>query len=147
MDQPVGTVLSVSDHSAVVRVRGPVCARCASGKGCGAGLVGSSRAPLRVEAAIADGVTVRVGERVVLGLEDGRLLRAAGYLYGLPLAGLLAASGLAFLAGIDSDALVVAFALSGLAAGATLGRTLVRRDACVRRLMPTIDAKVTGAGT
>ena len=82
---------------------------------------------------------VAVGDRVRLAVAGSSLVRAASYLYGAPLLGLLAAAALAYLpAGDGNDAVGVIWALTGLAAGGLAGAALARRDACFRGMTPTI---------
>ena len=82
MDSPRGRILSVHADAAppyaVVEIDGaPGCARCASGKGCGAGVLAGDERLLSVEALIANGLAVREGDRVSIQLAQKNLLRAA----------------------------------------------------------------------
>lgn len=145
VDQPIGTVVSVSDREAVVRVASTVCPRCASGRGCGAGLVGPSKRNVTLTARIAEGERIAVGARVLLSLESTSLVRAALCLYGAPLAGLLLGSGLALLLlEAASDAAALLWGAAGLATGAVVGRVWSRRDPCISSATPTISAEPQG---
>ena len=142
VNDPIGTVLAVRHRDALVRVDSEICPRCAAGKGCGAGLFGQSKARVELTLPIADGLEIAVGERVTLSLKPSDLARAALFLYGLPLGGLLLASGLAFLVLEDpSDATALAWASVGLATGIVAGGVRARRDPCLSRLRPTISGR------
>lgn len=126
MDNPTGRVLAVdlekSRPSATVEVLSAIsCERCASGKGCGAGLLGTSRGSRSVEALIAPGIAVSVGDDVSIEMAPHRLLRAALAVYGLPLGGALLGAGMAYLSGL-SDLQSAVAGLGGIAAGFLLAR-------------------------
>lgn len=142
MDAPLGTVTSVHDGIASVSVDSGACPRCAAGRGCGAGLAGSTtRRQIRVPLDASMGV--RAGDRVRLSLASGSLWRAAAYAYGLPLAGLVLTPGAAWWLGlVEGDRQAVLLALIGVAAGAWAGRLMLARDACLQRLAPVIAGRV-----
>jgi sigma-E factor negative regulatory protein RseC len=102
-----------------------ICPRCAAGTGCGAGLFGRRKAPGVIAVSVADDDSLCTGSPVTIGLGEHTLLRAALRLYGLPLAGLAAASLAAGLAGAG-DLAAGAAALAGLAAGIGLARFRLR---------------------
>lgn len=84
-----GTVIAVDSHHTLVRFADAgQCAACAAGKGCGAGifnrLIQRGEPELRL-AGPSGGSAPRVGDQVLVGLEDGVLLRAAVITYGVPL--------------------------------------------------------------
>lgn len=136
MNSQVGSVVSVDVDSGVVIVRpeSPVaCARCAAGRGCGAGLTTASVRDLSLP--LEPGATVpAAGDRVALTLPSGSLLRAASVVYGWPL---LAAVGMTIAGSMltESDAILGLFALAGLGAGFLLAR----RQANRRCLMPSVS--------
>jgi sigma-E factor negative regulatory protein RseC len=91
--------------------------------GCGTAVLGrlfsnNPRGPLRVD----NPIQARPGERVMIGVGDGMLLRAAATAYLLPLAGFVTGAlvGRVSLAGGDAGA--VLGALGGLAVGWVLAR-------------------------
>ena len=146
MHHPEGQVLSLDASSdpahAVVEVAAAFrCERCASGKGCGAGLLAGEAAPRRVEALVARQLELRVGDRVRLELAGESVLRAAGLVYGLPLAGALAGAGLAWWSGAG-DAGAALAALAGGVAGIATGRRRLRREACLRQFRPLVTARL-----
>jgi sigma-E factor negative regulatory protein RseC len=117
------TVVAVEPETATVIVQPdqPVaCARCAAGRGCGAGVFSRTVGTISVTMA-EDAPLPANGERVNLVLESGGLLRGAGIVYGLPLAGALFAAPLAA-AAVESDAAVAVAALVGLIVGALVAR-------------------------
>ena len=145
MDSPGGRVLTIHDDASPRRAEvevtsAPRCARCASGRGCGAGLVGKDGRLRRVDALIPAGCEVSVGDEVHIELTPDSVLGAALIVYGLPLGGALVGAGAAYLGGLGDTAAAM-IALAGLLLGALLGRMRVRRDQCLSRFTPTIVAR------
>lgn len=141
MTDPVATVISIVDGRARVEMADrSACPRCAAGKGCGAGMPGSTRSAVALTVRVAEGLTVAAGDRVTLSLAPADLVRAALFAYGAPLAGLLLFSGSAYLL-IDplADALALGFAIFGLLTGGFTGHALARRDGCVSQMSPSIS--------
>ncbi len=148
MDNPQGRVLAVhSDdrpaHAVVEVAESFRCARCASGRGCGAGVFATG-GPRQVEALLLPGVTVGTGDEVRLELAPDNVLRAAGIVYGLPLLGAGIGAAMAWGAGAG-DAGASLLALLGLGAGFLLGRRRLSQASCLRRFTPTITARVGSA--
>ena len=146
MDSPRGQILSVYADAtppyAVVEIAAsPGCARCASGKGCGAGVLAGDERPRSVEALIAHGLAVREGDRVSIELAPKNLLRAALIVYGLPLTGAIAASATAYLLGASEPA-AVAMALVGAVLGSLVGRLRLREARCLRDFTPTVTERL-----
>lgn len=146
MQHPEGQVLSVDVSAepvhAVVEVAASFrCARCASGKGCGAGLIAGDGAPRRVDALVDRQLEVRVGDRVRLELSPDNVLRAAGVVYGLPLCGALGGAALAWWSGAG-DAGAALAAIAGVVAGIATGRWRLRRGNCLRQFRPLVTARL-----
>jgi sigma-E factor negative regulatory protein RseC len=118
------------------------CARCASGKGCGAGLLGDDGSPRRVEALLGDLPDLRAGDKVVLDLAPQDLLRASALVYGLPLGGAMVGAAVAWLLGAADDGVAMA-ALAGAVIGILVARLRLRRRDCLQRFMPVITARVS----
>ena len=142
MENPRGTVIALSSDAPARRARvevlpGPRCARCAAGRGCGAGLPGDGGRPRYVEARIASGVEVHEGDHVRLALEPESLLRASKLVYGLPLGGALLAAAAAHVAGLADPAAVLA-ALLGVAGGFGIARRRLQLAGCLQEFTPTI---------
>lgn len=141
MSDAIATVISLADGTARVEIADrSICPRCAAGKGCGAGIFGSSRASIALTVRVAAGLKIAVGDQVTLSLAPADLVHAALYVYGAPLGGLLLASGMAYLL-VDplTDALALGFSVFGLLAGGIVGRFLARRDECVSQMSPSIS--------
>ena len=142
MESAIGTVSSVAEGVATLVVAAPItCHRCAAGRGCGAGLLGSNEKPRRVETSIPAGMTLAVGDQVRLTVAPRHLLRAAILAYGLPLISMLVFVAIAWGFGAaDSDLLAVAFALTGLVAGFLLSRRLFAAEAACEQFVPVIES-------
>ncbi len=143
MDSPVGKIVSVTDGQATVFVdSAPNCARCAAGKGCGAGLLTGGNRSRLIDVQITPGLDLKVGDDVKLTLAPSHLLRAAVFAYGLPLLGVVVASGIAwFLNETLHEHFAVILAIGGLLTGAMIGRHYLNKDGCLRNLVPTIDER------
>ena len=146
MKSPEARVIAVRECDGPRRVLVEVsasfsCARCASGKGCGAGLLGDDGSPRRVEALPGDLADLRAGDKVILDLSPQDLLRASALVYGLPLIGALVGAAVAWLLGAGDDVAAMA-ALAGAAVGILAARLRVRRGECLQRFMPVVTARV-----
>ena len=146
MEQATGHVIALETGSASLRAEVEVsaavaCARCASGRGCGAGLLGASEKNRRVHALIAAGVDVHEGDEVRIELSPLQLLRASWLAYGLPLVAAVIATGVAYLFGLDDFYAVVA-AVVGMAAGLVVARRQLASASCLYRFTPTIVARL-----
>lgn len=122
-------VTQAGDDGVWVKALGPEsCPRCAEGRGCGGGvlgrLIGSQRPALRVDGRI-DGL--RSGDTVVVGIDEGALMRASLWVYLVPLLGMFAAGAFAHLVLQAHDVLVAGFGIAGLAAGFALTRRAGQR--------------------
>ena len=143
MDSPVGRIVSVAPGHATVMVDAAlVCARCAAGKGCGAGLLtGASRSRL-IDVSVTPGMDLKPGDDVRLTLAPSHLLRAAVLAYGMPLAGVIIALGIAWIMSRTlNDVLAVTLAICGLVAGALFGRHFLNQDDCLKHLVPTVSER------
>jgi positive regulator of sigma E activity len=146
-----GTVVSIVRDSQGLRATvdvdtSVVCPRCASGKGCGAGIFSSTGKTRRIEAILSDSANIAEGDSVHLTLESRSLLRAAWIVYGWPLLG--AATG-ALLANINAlgDAMAAGAALAGLALGVTLARANLGRKACLSQFVPIASHQPGASGS
>ena len=146
MKNPRGRVIAVNDTAAsphaLVEVSAVVeCARCAEGKGCGAGLLGSSAGSRRVDALITADLKVSAGDEVSLELAPKNLLRASLIVYGGPLSGAIVAALIAYAAGL-SDSYAALAAIAGLTAGLLLARRHLRSAGCLRRYTPMVVEQI-----
>ncbi|MBT8106705.1 MAG: SoxR reducing system RseC family protein [Gammaproteobacteria bacterium] len=150
MDTVQGTVLSVThvdDVSRAVLDVDPqqICARCAAGKGCGAGVFGSGAQRRQLTARVTDGLDVREGLTVEVAMGPGGLLKTASTAYGYPLVGGLAGTAAARVAELGDTAAALA-ALAGLFSGFVVARRRLRQQGCLRDLQPVITAVVEASG-
>ncbi len=114
-----GTILSVHDGVATIRVETPsACASCGSRGACG-----SKDTTVRLPVA----ATLRAGDGVTLTLAEGALVRGALRAYLLPATTLLLG---AIALSAFGDLAAVGGALSGLGVGLIAQRILARRAAC-----------------
>ena len=144
MDSPVGKIVSIGKDTATVEVeRMAACARCAAGKGCGAGLLsGPSKAAL-LEVSLSPNSHFTHGDKVRLQLQPAHLLRATILVYGLPLAGMLLGLGAGWLISQPlTDGVAVVYAIAGLAAGFTAGRWQLNRNHCLKQFIPKVESVV-----
>jgi sigma-E factor negative regulatory protein RseC len=74
----------------IVTLRQSACNSCATKDGCGTSLIARWFPERQLSFWLPNDIDARVGDRVVLGLDEGRLQRHSLLLYALPLAGLLA---------------------------------------------------------
>ncbi|MFQ5546921.1 MAG: SoxR reducing system RseC family protein [Woeseia sp.] len=141
MNSAHGTIVSVAPGHATVSVdAAQVCARCAAGKGCGAGLLTGANQARLIDVEVAVGLELRAGDKVRLTLAPAQLLRAAVFAYGLPLLGVIAALAVAwFIYGAIDDGSAVVLAMAGLLAGALSGRYFLNQDRCLKNLVPTVS--------
>lgn len=146
MQNPHGHIVSTSpdssDRNVVVEVESVVtCPRCAAGKGCGAGLLGSQKGERRISAIVADDLDVRRGDQVSIVLQPANVLRAAFIVYGYPLFGTVAAAmGANGLAIGDAGAAVAA--LGGLVSGVVVARAQLKNTQCLRDFTPMVVARL-----
>ena len=146
MKDPQGTIIEIVRDSrgvtAIVDVEAEtVCARCASGRGCGAGILGARASRRRLDIAVGEDLEFGEGDVVDIRLAPRNLLAAALIVYGLPLGGAAAAAALAYALSLG-DAGAATLALGGLTAGILIGRRRLRDDACLARFTPVVSRPV-----
>lgn len=132
--------MSLHDGRAVVQVAAvPVCQRCASGQGCGAGLLVPAEGTQTVEATISDFLQPAVGDCVDIELAATNVLRAALLTYGLPLALMLGFVAVGWMiSGTLADSVATALAAIGLLLGCTISARRLRQGACLQQFVPRI---------
>jgi sigma-E factor negative regulatory protein RseC len=125
MIEEQGRVIHSAAGRAEVQVtRRSACGQCGAAGCAGATLAGLFKArPLVL--AVDDPLGTAPGDAVVLGLDEGALVRAAALAYLLPLAALMLAALAAGALGLGDGATLLA-ALTGLGAGVPLTRALGR---------------------
>jgi len=145
VDTPSGRIVSLSSGRqplAVVEVdAGIACERCASGRGCGAGLFAGSVSSTRIEAIVPQGMSIGQGDRVSIDLAPRNLLLAAVIVYGWPLAGAATGALVAYLAAWQ-DAAAAVLALLGAALGMLAARRRLANRECLRAFTPTVARRL-----
>lgn len=147
MEKTRGRILSILPDGSRATVEvdtATFCERCASGKGCGAGIFGSGRGPRCFEAPIVDHAEVKAGDEVQIELAPQSVLRAAWIVYGIPLGGALVAAGIAYVAGMTDGWSLLAI-IAGLVLGGYIGRRRLRGSDCLRQFTPIITQRLAGA--
>lgn len=120
------------------------CGGCMSLAVCGA-KGGGPRALAARRFPLTDGPKLQVGERVVVGLPEGSVLRAAATAYGLPMALMIAAGIVAQTNGAGDLGGGLAMA-GGLAAGLLISRLLAGRLSGRGDLSPRFVRRVASGG-
>jgi sigma-E factor negative regulatory protein RseC len=140
-------VVAVDSAQLIVDVETSLaCARCAAGKGCGAGLLGGAGQTRRITVPYTNGLRLRRGDRVLLTLHPAGLLRASLIAYGFPLFGTILALLLGnWLRDGLSDADAVLLAIIGLVSGLLAGRHKLKQTGCPGSMTPTISQRLPPA--
>jgi sigma-E factor negative regulatory protein RseC len=136
------TIVSVARGEVWVRCDAQQgCPRCAEGRGCGGGLLGGLlRDRLRLVRAVGDADGLAAGDRVVIGLAETSLVKAAATMYLVPLAGIVLGALLARgLAGTGD-----AVAMTGGVLGFLVALALVRRYGASRGSDPSFHPRILG---
>ena len=149
MENPTGTIYwLVSDPSgrrAIVDIDvEAACPRCAAGKGCGAGLLTGTSRVRRIEAAVSDEMLLAAGDSVEITLAPANLLRAAMFVYGLPLITSICFAGLAYLMAA-TDAFAALAAVAGLAIGLGISRWRLSDADCISDFVPQVERRLRSA--
>jgi len=113
------------------------CPRCASGKGCGAGILAAGSGTRRIQVHVDPGLGLAEGDVVDLTLAPRNILRAAIIVYGLPMLGAVVGAATAYALSLGDTGAAVA-ALVGLACGLLFGRWRLRQTNCLQQFVPTV---------
>lgn len=135
------------DRVRVVAARNSACAQCASRSNCSQGLLSqwSSGKTVEIDVLNPAALPVTPGQRVVVGLEEGSLVRASVLLYLLPLALLIAGALLGSALGL-AEGWQVALATLLMGAGFLLARWQGRRDGAESRYRPVLLRTIQAEG-
>jgi len=147
MESQSATVIAISGDRLTVRVdRAAACSRCAAGRGCGAGLLDSAGRPRVLELDAPLSCRLRPGDTVDLKMRSQDLLRASLLAYGVPLSAVLLTLAALKLTmpGVGDGPSMAAASLSLVTSFVGVRRWL-RREPCVERLLPRIDARLPGS--
>lgn len=147
MQTQSATVVAIRSGKLSVSVENSVaCARCAAGKGCGAGLLGGSSRPLVLDLDAPDGRALRVGDTVSLTMQSEDLLQASWLAYGLPMSSVVVALAcLRLFAPGAGDVVALVTASSVFAASLYAARAWLRRVNCIQRLTPRVSPGEIGS--
>lgn len=124
-----GRVVAVDgDQAWVQTVRTSACQSCSARAACGQRALARVTGGRANQIRVANSVGARVGDEVVLGIDEQSLLRASLWVYGLPLISMVLGSiaGYQWMGGTDLSAILGA--LLGLAGGFFLVRRWQARD-------------------
>ncbi len=133
-----GRVIEVGQDFAVVETQRKVaCQSCAVNKGCGTGVIARVLGNKRFYIEVLNPVQARVGEDVVVGIEDDALVSSSLLAYALPLVAMLA-GGIAGDLMAGSEGVVILSSLAGFVAGLWAVRHISRRMAREARYRPVI---------
>lgn len=134
MVEGVARVVSIDGGRAWLEAESTgACAGCSAKAGCASGSKTSRRVPRRF--AMTNDFDGRIGDRIVVGIPEGALLRASATAYLLPLLTMLAAAVVAEGMG-GGDAAAALAAAAGLGLGLLLARLHAARLAAGGRLTP-----------
>ena len=129
MSEVDGIVIAVEDGVAVVETgpRAAGCGRCHEPGGCGGGLLNMRDSGGTRRYRVDNAIQAHAGDHVSLCAQEGAVLTAAMYSYGLPLLLIILGAALGTWR-FGGDAAAVAGGLAGLAAGLILLRAVARRQ-------------------
>ncbi|HDN26180.1 MAG TPA: Fis family transcriptional regulator [Thioploca sp.] len=139
-----GVVVEVNEQFAVVQTtRTSLCGQCAANKGCGTASLSQMLGQKSTNITVVNHKGAKVGDKVVIGLEEQALLKSSLLLYLLPLLGLFAgAIGYEMLAAYvqfpRSEILTVLAGLLGLLAGFLWVKRVIVKMSEDTRLIPVI---------
>jgi sigma-E factor negative regulatory protein RseC len=125
------------DMAWVATQRRSACDHCQASSGCGSGVLSALLGRRRTLTLVDNVVRAQVGDTVVIGLPNDRLLRAALGVYLWPLLALIALAATAKLVGFG-DGVTATAALTGLAAGMWITGCYMRSPARAARYRPTL---------
>ena len=112
------TVVSLSGNRAEIEMhRQSACSHCELSGGCGTGAIGRLLGKRNKPVAIKTDQILKPGDRLELGLPEKAFLKANLLIYGLPLLGLFAGSGLAEFLLPDAELATFVLAVLGLVSG------------------------------
>ncbi|HHH36704.1 MAG TPA: Fis family transcriptional regulator [Gammaproteobacteria bacterium] len=142
------TVIAIRHDTAVVETRRrSACGGCAVNTSCGTGVIARWRGdrPLRME--VGNTVGARVGEEVLLGVEEGVVAKGSLLVYALPLVTLLGGAFLGeWLRGGGSEFVTILCALLGFVLGWWLAARRLAGGKTRAVMRPVILARVAGPG-
>ena len=147
-----GVVVAVHDNLADVQTtRTSLCGQCSANQGCGTASLGQLFGQKKTVVTVVNHKGAKVGDQVVIGLEEQALLKSSVLLYFIPLLGLFAgAIGYDMLANytplVSSELLTVLAGFIGLVAGLAWVKRVTVKMSSDPRLIPVILRTDTPSG-
>jgi sigma-E factor negative regulatory protein RseC len=143
MIEETARVVGVEGAEAWVETqRQNTCGSCAVNKGCGTSVLAKILGRKRTLVRVMNPIGARLGDEVVVGIEEGALVRGSMALYGLPLltllVGAIVGEALSSSAAAGSELFGILGGLGGLAAGLAWVRGFATRARGDRRYQPVI---------
>jgi len=128
MIEESGTVLSIEEGFAEVEtIRTSSCTSCRARHGCGHHAIAQVSPSNRMLMKAIDPLTVKVGQKVVVGIPEDTLLQASLWMYLIPLLGLVGGAVLPSLWGGESEISVV-LSIFGFAGGLLLAKKKSKQE-------------------
>lgn len=144
MIEEQGKVVAIEDDWIWVQTeRKTVCGQCAANKGCGTSVLAKVFGKKSASIAVLKTQSVKIGDDVVIGIEENSLVKGSMLIYALPLLlfivfGLLGEVVSAQVLLSNTDGLTVIFALGGLAVGFFWLKTIGSRIRLDPRYQPKL---------
>ena len=140
MIEEQAVVVGVEQDQALLEIiRSKPCGLCGQTRGCGVSLWGRLFGHRTHVFKAHNAIEARVGDSVVVGVDEQALLAGSMLTYGVPLLGMLAGAALAAsFSGVQSDAATVAGAVAGLLLGLLWTRGHAAGSAASGRYRPVI---------
>ncbi|EAV47002.1 MAG: SoxR reducing system RseC family protein [Nitrosomonadales bacterium] len=129
IEEQAVVIFKEDDQVSVEIMRTKPCGLCGKTQGCGNSIWGKIFSHKRNKLSIKNNIGVKVGDRVMLTIEENYLLRSSLLLYGLPL--LFLFIGMVFMDTItqkNSDLWVLVGAIFGMLSGLILVKFLARKN-------------------
>lgn len=131
--EETGAVVRLNgDYAWVETQRRSTCQSCEVNAACGSGVLSRVLGARRSKVRVRNSLDAKVGDRVVLGLNQNAMSRGAQLVYGVPLLAMIlgAVAGAELghaVDGLNSDFVAVAFATAGLILGINVVKAYSRR--------------------
>lgn len=137
-------VIAIENDMAMIEVqRKAVCDTCSVNKGCGTGILAKAMSNKRFQMRVRNTVDARVGDDVIVGIEDDMLVKSSFAVYIIPLLLLFIGAWIgentaAAFASTSSEGLSILFGLAGMAVGFVWVRYFSRRISNDNRYQPLL---------
>lgn len=142
IEETASVVRTDGDFAWVETQRQSACGSCAGSKGCGTAALSKVLGKRRTEVRALNRAGARVGDRVIIGIEESALVRGSLAVYAVPLLVMLLGAGLGEALGrapgADANSLSMGFGLIGLGLGFLWLRRFTRRASRDPRYQPVV---------